>query len=99
MSRFLLLAATHGVAAASSLAWLTSAAAADAEDASALPDIVVTAQHLDAGRANIQTETGASTYTFDSTAITALPGGDNTLLNQVILQAADVAQDSFGQFR
>ncbi len=27
-----------------------------------------------------------------------LPGGDNTLLNQVILQAPDVAQDSFGQF-
>jgi outer membrane receptor for ferrienterochelin and colicins len=98
MSRFLLLAAAHGVAAASSLAWLTAAAAADAEDSSALPAIVVTAQHLDEGRANIQTETGASTYTFDSAAITALPGGDNTLLNQVILQAPEVAQDSFGQF-
>ena len=98
MSRFLLLAATHGVAAAASLAWLSSTAAADAEDSSALPAIVVTSQHLDQGRANIQTETGASTYTFDSTAISTLPGGDNTLLNQVILQAPEVAQDSFGQF-
>jgi outer membrane receptor protein involved in Fe transport len=91
------LAAT-GVAAASSFAWLTSAVAADADDVSTLPAIVVTAQHLDEGRANIQTETGASTYTFNSAAITALPGGDNTLLNQVILQAPEVAQDSFGQF-
>ena len=98
MSRFLLLAAAHGVAAAASLAWLSSTAAADAEDSSALPAIVVTSQHLDQGRANIQTETGASTYTFDSTAISTLPGGDNTLLNQVILQAPEVAQDSFGQF-
>ncbi|MGH9564262.1 MAG: hypothetical protein ACRD3S_22645, partial [Terracidiphilus sp.] len=63
-----------------------------------MPEIVVSAQHLDQGRANIQTETGASTYTFNSAAISALPGADNTLLNQVILQAPDVAQDSFGQF-
>ena len=46
----------------------------------------------------IQTQTGASTYTFDSAAIAATPGGDNTLLNQVVLQAPDVAQDSFGQY-
>ena len=98
MSRPLLLAAARGVVAASSLAYLTSAAAADLDDAPALPPIVVSAQHLDEGRANIQTETGASTYTFDSAAISALPGGDNTLLNQVILQAPEVAQDSFGQF-
>lgn len=59
--------------------------------------IVVTAERLDQGRANIQTQTGASTYTIDAAAITATPGGDNTLLNQVILQAPDVTQDSFGQ--
>ena len=47
---------------------------------------------------NIQTQTGASTYTIDAAAIAATPGGDNTLLNQVILQAPEVAQDSFGQF-
>ena len=32
------------------------------------------------------------------TAIAATPGADNTLLNQVVLQAPDVVQDSFGQF-
>jgi hypothetical protein len=34
----------------------------------------------------------------DRDAINAMPGGDNTLLNQVILQSPEVAQDSFGQF-
>ena len=64
----------------------------------ALPDIVVTAQHLDEARSHIQTQTGASTYTIDAAAIAATPGGANTLLNQVVLQAPDVVQDSFGQF-
>jgi outer membrane receptor for ferrienterochelin and colicins len=66
--------------------------------ASSLPEIVVSARHLDEGRVRIQTQTGASTYTIDSQAIAATPGGDNTLLNQVVLQAPDVAQDSFGQY-
>ncbi len=98
MLRFSFLAAAPGVAASFSLLMLASTANADDDAASALPPIVVTAQHLDLGRANIQTETGASTYTFNQTSIEGLPGGDNTLLNQVILQAPDVAQDSFGQF-
>ncbi|HEY3730276.1 MAG TPA: TonB-dependent receptor [Steroidobacteraceae bacterium] len=63
-----------------------------------LPTVVVTAELLNQKRAGIQTQTGASTYTIDDAAIAATPGGDNTLLNQVILQAPDVAQDSFGQF-
>jgi len=75
-----------------------SAAAADADDSATLPPVVVTAQHLDESRSHIQTQTGASTYTVDAAAIAATPGGDNTLLNQVILQAPDVVQDSFGQF-
>ena len=91
-------AAARSVAVPLTLLAIAAAANADPTDSTALPEIVVSAQHLDQGRANIQTETGASTYTFDSTAIAALPGGDNTLLNQVILQAPDVAQDSFGQF-
>jgi len=66
--------------------------------ASALPPIVVTAQHLDDRRTQIQTQTGASTYTVDAAAIAQMPAGDNTLLNQVILQMPEVAQDSFGQF-
>jgi len=63
-----------------------------------LDEIVVIAQHLNDARNGIQTQTGASTYTINEDAITAQPGGDNQLLNQVIMQAPDVAQDSFGQF-
>ncbi len=61
-------------------------------------EVVVTATRLNEARAGIETQTGASTYTIDSAAIQAMPGGgENAPLNQVILQAPDVAQDSFGQ--
>src|SRR6202011_731918 len=63
-----------------------------------LDPITVIAQHLNDARASIQTQTGASTYLINEAAITSAPGGDNQLLNQVIMQAPDVAQDSFGQF-
>jgi outer membrane receptor for ferrienterochelin and colicins len=62
-----------------------------------LPTVVVTARHLNEQRSAIETQTGASTYTIDSTALAAMPGGDNVQLNQVLLQAPDVVQDSFGQ--
>ncbi len=62
-----------------------------------LDEIVITAQHLNDRRGGIETQTGASTYSIDEAAILATPGGDNTLLNQVILQAPSVVQDSFGQ--
>jgi outer membrane receptor for ferrienterochelin and colicins len=64
---------------------------------SSVPDIVVTARRLDAARASIQPDIGASTYTISKDAIAAMPGGDNTELNQVILQSPGVSQDSFGQ--
>src|SRR5664280_3522492 len=63
-----------------------------------LQEITVTAERLNEARAGIETQTGASTYTIDAAAVAATPGGDNTLLNQVIMQAPEVAQDSFGQF-
>ncbi|MGC9955232.1 MAG: TonB-dependent receptor [Rhizomicrobium sp.] len=59
--------------------------------------VTVTAQHLAEARSGIQTQLGASTYSITAEDIKAEPGGDNTLLNQVILQAPGVAQDSFGQ--
>ncbi len=59
--------------------------------------VVVTARRLNAARSEIETQTGASTYKIDSTAIAATPGGENVQLNQVLLQAPDVVQDSFGQ--
>jgi outer membrane receptor protein involved in Fe transport len=59
--------------------------------------VVVTAQRLANARNGIQTQTGASTYTITSKDIDIQPGGQNTQLNQVILQAPGAAQDSFGQ--
>ncbi|HEY1631956.1 MAG TPA: TonB-dependent receptor [Rhizomicrobium sp.] len=59
--------------------------------------VTVTAKRLDEARTGIQTQTGASTYTITSKEIEAQPGGENNLLNQVILQAPSVVQDSFGQ--
>ncbi len=59
--------------------------------------VTITAQKLAEARVGIQTQLGASTYTITADDIKAAPGGDNTLLNQVILQAPGAAQDSFGQ--
>lgn len=67
------------------------------EASSPLATIVVTAQHLNEERSRIDTDTGATTYKFDSKAIEAEPGGNNAQLNQVLLQLPDAAQDSFGQ--
>ena len=98
MSRFSFVAAMPGIAAIPMfIPFAAPVAAQNAADAN-LPAIVVTAQRLDEGRSRIQTQTGASTYTIDAAAVAATPGGDNTLLNQVILQAPEVSQDSFGQF-
>ncbi len=62
-----------------------------------VPEVVITAQHLDEERSRIDTDTGASTYKFDSKAIESQPGGSEVQLNQVMLQIPDAAQDSFGQ--
>src|SRR6202789_4175744 len=62
-----------------------------------LQEIHVTAQRLNEARSTIETQTGASTYVIDSEAIAAMPGGNNAQLNQVLLQAPDVVQVSFGQ--
>ncbi|HTT03786.1 MAG TPA: TonB-dependent receptor [Steroidobacteraceae bacterium] len=62
-----------------------------------LPTVVVSAERLNAERSAIETQTGASTTTLSAAAISALPGGSNLQLNQVLLQAPDVVQDSFGQ--
>jgi outer membrane cobalamin receptor len=77
----------------------TSTAVAAGNDAAPVVDeVVVIAQRLNEARNRIQTQTGASTYVINQAAIEAAPGGDNSLLNQVVMQAPDVAQDSFGQY-
>ena len=74
-----------------------TAPAAGATDGPAVSEIVVTGKRLNEARDTIQPQTGASTYAINAQAIQAMPGGDNAALNQVVLQAPGVAQDSYGQ--
>ncbi|HTY50599.1 MAG TPA: TonB-dependent receptor [Steroidobacteraceae bacterium] len=75
----------------------TAPGTATSGQSSGIETVIVTARHLNDQRSQIETQTGASTYTIDAAAIAAAPGGDNVQLNQVLLQAPDVVQDSFGQ--
>ena len=59
--------------------------------------LAVAATRLNKARNSLSPDTGGSKYTFTQQAIQELPQGNNTPLNQVILQAPGVAQDSFGQ--
>ncbi len=59
--------------------------------------MAVVAQRLNKARNGLSPETGGSVYRFSEKAIQALPQGNNTPLNQVLLQAPGVVQDSFGQ--
>src|SRR5262245_42721729 len=52
---------------------------------------------LDRARNQLSPDIGASQYVIDSQAIEQLPLGDATPLNQILLQAPGVVQDSFGQ--
>lgn len=56
-----------------------------------------TRERLDAARNGLSPDTGSTIYRFDSADIAALPLGASTPLNQVILQAPGVVQDSYGQ--
>ena len=60
-------------------------------------EIDVIAKALDIARGQIQPSLGASVYTFQKETIENQPQGYNEPLNQVLLQAPGVAQDSFGQ--
>ena len=62
-----------------------------------LPGIDIVSRRLDEARSQLQPNGGATRYEFGRGAIEALPGGDNIPLNQVLLRAPGVAQDSFGQ--
>ena len=75
------------------------ARAADAPpaDTGVAMDLDVVARRLDIARQQIQPSLGATTYKFDQPALETIPQGENAPMNQVLLQAPGVAQDSFGQ--
>jgi outer membrane receptor protein involved in Fe transport len=60
-------------------------------------DTVQVTAALDHARNGLSPSTGSSEYVIDRQAIAQLPLGASTPLNQVILQAPGVVQDSFGQ--
>ncbi len=66
-------------------------------NAAELTEIQVTARRLDAARNQLMPEVGASEYRLGAEDLKNLPLGESTPLNQVLLQAPGVTQDSFGQ--
>ena len=78
---------------------LNAARAADLapDSGAATIDIDVISQRLDVARQQIQPSLGATSYNFSPEALQNIPQGENAPLNQVLLQAPGVAQDSFGQ--
>ncbi|MGA8571821.1 MAG: TonB-dependent receptor [Desulfobaccales bacterium] len=60
-------------------------------------ELKVQAQRLNQAQNGLSPKTGGSMYNFTQQDITALPLGQNTPFNQVLLQAPGVANDSYGQ--
>jgi outer membrane receptor protein involved in Fe transport len=73
----------------------TQVAAVTAPVQSVIVDAV--RQKLDAARNGLSPDTGSSIYKFSEADIASLPLGEATPLNQVVLQAPGVVQDSYGQ--
>jgi outer membrane receptor protein involved in Fe transport len=68
----------------------------DAQPSTELSTVTVSAA-LDRSRDTLSPEIGASQYVFERQTIDQLPLGDSTPLNQILLQAPGVVQDSYGQ--
>jgi outer membrane receptor protein involved in Fe transport len=60
-------------------------------------DLPVIAARLNQARNSLSPETGSTVYRFSQKNINELPQGDNTPLNEVLVQAPGVSQDSYGQ--
>lgn len=67
------------------------------DQAISLGSVKVQGRRLNVERDTLNPETGTSSYHFDVQSIASLPQGYNAPLQQVLLQAPGVAQDSFGQ--
>jgi outer membrane receptor protein involved in Fe transport len=82
----------------------TDVLAADAPAATALPQerdaqnlsVIDVSAALDQARNALSPDTGSSQYVIDHKAIAQLPLGASTPMNQVLLQAPGVVQDSYG---
>src|SRR5258708_18412238 len=83
-------ASHHGLA-------LAQATATDSQEPKVAETIQVIGQRLDAARNSLSPDTGSTVYRIDRAVIEAMPMGDATPLNHVILQSPGVVQDSYGQ--
>ena len=72
-------------------------ATASGDDAPAQTETITVTARLDQARSALEPDLGATAYRFGNDALQTLPQGDNAPLNQVLLQAPGVAQDSYGQ--
>lgn len=77
-----------------SLSFIFSTSAAFSED---VWKYEITAKRLDKSRNNLSPKTGGSAYSFGQESINNLPQGQTTTLNQVLMRAPGVTQNSFGQ--
>jgi outer membrane receptor protein involved in Fe transport len=74
----------------------SAAANSDTQTSTELGTVEVSAA-LDRSRDTLSPEIGASQYVFERQTIAQMPLGDSTPLNQILLQAPGVVQDSYGQ--
>ncbi len=65
--------------------------------AGGVEEIVVRAHRLTEQRSKLQPSLGATVYSFSDKSLAQIPQGSNAPLNQVLLQAPGVAEDSYGQ--
>ena len=92
-----LLAIAIALGASHQIARAQTADVAPSTEVKKIESIKVVGQRLDEARNALSPETGSTIYRFDRKDIENLPLGDSTPLNQVVLQAPGVVQDSFGQ--
>ncbi len=57
----------------------------------------ITAKKLDKSRSNLSPKTGGSSFSFEAQDIENMPQGQMTPLNQVLLRAPGVVQNSYGE--
>ena len=103
--QFLLISAAASVACSVSFVRADSPSPATAENSAPDNDSQTSTQlstvevsaALDRSRDKLSPEIGASQYVFERQTISQMPLGDSEPLNQILLQAPGVVQDSYGQ--
>ncbi len=89
--------AVAGVFPASVYAVEAGPASLDAAPGQTIETVQVVSKRLDFARNGLSPDTGSSVYRFDKKDIAALPLGEDTPMNQVIIRSPGVAEDSLGQ--